>query len=150
MKRKTSHKKAVRHHRRRRVSGIGGGDMINTFAGALGGYVAGTMLSTKLFPTMDNKAKGAIIAAAGVLLVPKFLGQSPLMKGLGLGFGIAGGAVLLKEMKVISGRTDSVTYLPASVNGAGVSSMVNGTPKSGISSMINGRMNTREAAVYSM
>ena len=77
MKRKKTHKTPARHTRRRRVGAIGGGDTLNTFAGALGGFVAGNILSQKLFPTMDAKIKGAVIAAAGLLLVPKFMGNCP-------------------------------------------------------------------------
>ena len=154
MKRKKTHKTPARHTRRRRVGAIGGGDTLNTFAGALGGFVAGNILSQKLFPTMDAKIKGAVIAAAGVLLVPKFMGNSPLFKGLSLGLGVAGGSAVLKSLGVISGvgalnSTHPIYALPMSTTG--VNSMVNGNRggNQGVSSMVNGRMNSRQSAMFS-
>jgi len=152
MKRRKAHKTpAKRTTRRRRVGGMGGGDTINTFAGALGGFVAGNMLAGKLFPSMDAKLKGAIIAGAGIFLIPKFAGNSPLMKGLALGMGVAGGSTVLKSLGVISGmgalNTAHPIYALPSTS-TGVNQMVSGSGK-GVSSMVNGRMNTRTANMYS-
>jgi hypothetical protein len=139
--------------RRRRVSGIGGGDLINTLAGALGGFVVGNMASGKLFPNLDPKIKGAALAGASIFFLPKLVGNTAIAKGAVLGLALSGGVVVLKSLGVISGigNKPEMIFLPAP-GGQGVNSMVNGAGKNesgkGVSSMVNGRMNTKLAGLY--
>jgi hypothetical protein len=161
MARRKTHKTPAKHTRRRKIGAIGGSDQLSTFAGALGGYVVGNIVTAKLFPTMDVKIKGAVVAAAGILLVPKIGGNSPLMKGLGVGIGVAGGAAILKSLGVISGTAAVLPLytVPAlngrgngttnALSGGGVSSMVSGRVNvgGGVNSMVNGRMTTRQSGL---
>ena len=169
MARRKHAKTAKRHTRRRRIGAMGG-NTLTTFAGTLGGYVVGNIVQSKLFPTMDAKIKGAVFAAAGVLLVPKLAKGCPLINGMGIGLAVSGGANILKSLGVISGyggpsTLPSLYALPtmagagvnSMVNGSGVNSMVNGRGnqqismvngrESGVSSMVNGRMTTRRGAL---
>lgn len=124
--------------RRRRSVGAVNKDLMIQAAGALGGYVVGTMLSAKIAPTMDKKIKGAAIAAVGVLLVPMVLKNS-VGRGLAIGLATSGGVQLLQGLGVISGRSE-LQMLPSMQNGRmlagpGINAMVNGP---GISQMVNG------------
>lgn len=123
-----SKKKPVRKTSRRRVSGIAGSGIVSKVGGALVGAIAGRMLSQKLMPNLDEKIKGAAIAAAGVFLVPKFI-KGPMGEGLAIGMAVAGGTAILQGTGLIAGLTNSpVMYLPASrtVAGNGVSQAVAG------------------------
>jgi hypothetical protein len=163
MKRKPHHKKTV-HHRMngKKMGATSTGSMLTTFAGALGGFVAGNIVGSKLFPTMDAKIKGAIVASAGIYLLPKFLGKGPIISGLALGMGVAGGSQILKSLGVVSGIGQMTNFLPAmgsplytGISSTGVNQLVNGPGMSsnrgqsnlGVNSMVNGRMNTRQAAM---
>jgi len=151
MARKRKTKKTTHRRRRSRVGALDKG-LLTEVAGSIGGYVVGNMIAnnTSLLPTLDPKIKGAAVAAIGVLVVPHFM-KSPIGKGIAIGMATAGGAVILKNMGVISGVMSPVAYLPypsqrriagtgisAQVNGNGVNAMVNG---SGINRMVNGRYN---------
>ena len=148
------HKKTKKTTHRRRRSRVGALDkgLLTEVAGAIGGYVVGNMIAnnTSLLPTLDPKIKGAAVAAIGVMVVPRFM-KSPIGKGIAIGMATAGGAVILKNLGVISGVMSPVAYLPypsqrriagsginAMVNGSGINKMVNG---SGINKMVNGRYN---------
>lgn len=123
-----SKKKPARKTSRRRVSGVAGSGIISKVGGALVGAIAGRMLSQKLMPNfLDEKIKGAAVAAAGIFLVPKFI-KGPMGEGLAIGMAVAGGTAVLQGTGLIAGLTNSpVMYLPASrVSGSGVSQMVSG------------------------
>lgn len=144
-------KKSPVRRSRRRIGAIGGGDTLNTLLGGLAGFTVGNMVSAKIMPTMDPKIKGAIQVALGTFLLPKFLGNSPLMRGMGLGFSISGGSLILKSTGLISGignRPDAI-FLPAP--GQGVNAMVSGNAGQGVNAMVNGRkpMSTMAANLYS-
>lgn len=152
-------KKTTHRRRRSRVGALDKG-LLTEVAGAIGGYVIGNMIAnnTSLLPTLDPKIKGAAVAGIGIMVVPRFL-KTPIGKGIAIGMATAGGAVILKNLGVISGMAP-VAYLPypsqrriagaginAQVNGTGVSAMVNGSGidamvnGSGINAMVNGRYN---------
>lgn len=144
-------KKSPVRRSRRRIGAIGGGDTLNTLLGGLAGFTVGNMVSAKILPTMDPKIKGAIQVGLGTFLLPKFLGSSPLMRGMALGFSISGGSQILKSTGLISGigNKPDVMFLPAP-GGDGVNAIVNGAGQ-GVNAMVNGRkpMNTMQAALYS-
>ena len=134
-----SKKKPARKTSRRRVSGAGSG-VFGKVGGALVGAIAGRMLSQKLLPNLDEKIKGAAIAAAGVFLVPKFI-KGPMGEGLSIGLAVAGGTQILQGTGLIAGLNSPVMYLPASrtmagggiaqpVAGAGIAQPVAGYNKS--------------------
>lgn len=131
-----SKKKPARRTARRRISGVAGSGMLSKVGGALVGAVAGRMLAQKLFPTLDEKIKGAAIAAAGVFLVPKFI-KGPMGEGLAIGMAVAGGTTLLQSTGLIAGMNSPVMFLPVSnrVAGSGISQSVAG---SGISQSVAG------------
>lgn len=121
-----SKKKPARKTSRRRVSGAGSG-VFGKVGGALVGAIAGRMLSQKLLPNLDEKIKGAAIAAAGVFLVPKFI-KGPMGEGLSIGLAVAGGTQILQGTGLIAGLNSPVMYLPASrtMAGSGISQPVAG------------------------
>jgi len=131
-------KKPARRTARRRISGVGG-DFMTKVAGALVGYVGGKMLAGKLMPSLDDKIKGAGIAAAGVFVVPRFI-KGAMGEGLSIGLAVAGGDTLLRGTGLIAGMNSPVLYLPTSrVNGPGISNQVAGN---GITNQVAGRSYT--------
>jgi hypothetical protein len=90
-------KKSVRKSsRRRRIGAIGGGgDTVKLMIGTLGGAVAATFVGSKLPDSLDPKIKAAILLAAGFMIARQ---KSPIVRGLGLGFGTAGGAQLVNSL----------------------------------------------------
>lgn len=137
------HKKTkTTHRRRRRVGAVAlNKDLMVQAAGAIGGYVVGNMIGSKIAPNMDGKLKGAIIAAAGLLGVPMVL-KSSVGRGLALGMAVAGGQKVLQGFGVISGSGQPM-LLPygnamgvRQIAGPGVNAMVNG--RNGVSAMVNG------------
>lgn len=159
MKKKAAKKTpAKRAKSRRRVGAIGGETMMQV-AGSLGGFLVGTIaaqtinnMMLKKDPTkpVNPKLLAVGIGALGIFL-PKIAGNSPMVKSVGLGITIAGGSILLKDLKAINGigNKADVLFLPASS-----SSMVNGVNKTvsgGVSNTVSGnRMTTRQAAMYQM
>lgn len=137
-------KKTTTRRRRRTVGAIAmNKDLITQAAGAIGGFVVGQMVASKIAPTMDSKIKGAIIAAVGIFAVPMVL-KNTIGKGLAIGLAVSGGQKILQGLNVISG-VDHLMIMPASGNmglrqlaGSGVNAMVNGSG-GGVSAMVNGR-----------
>lgn len=127
--------------RRRRIGAVAlNKDLLTQAAGAIGGYVIGQMVASKLAPTMDNKIKGAILAAAGVFGIPMVL-KNTIGRGLAIGLAVAGGQKVLQGFNVISGNGQPLMIMPASVGvrqiaGSGVNAMVHG--RDGVSNMVNG------------
>lgn len=122
--------------RRRRSVGAINKSLLAKAAGAIGGYVAAEMLTSKVAPTMDAKIKGAAVIAIGLFGVPMLL-KNEMGEGLALGFAVSGGHTILKGMNIISGtRPMMLPYnqqrqiagpgVPGFVNGAGVPGFVNG------------------------
>ena len=127
-------KKPARRTARRRISGVGG-DFMTKVAGALVGYVGGKMLAGKLMPALDDKIKGAGIAAIGVLAVPRFI-KGATGEGLSIGLAVAGGDTLLRGTGLIAGMNSPVMYLPyGKVAGGGIANQVAG---GGISNTVAG------------
>ncbi len=128
--------KSVRRTSRRRISGVGG-DFMTKAAGAIVGYVGGKMLSSKLLPNLDDKIKGAGVAAIGALAVPRFI-KGAMGEGLSIGLVVAGGDTLLRGTGLIAGMLDKpVMYLPYGnrVAGDGIATQVAG---GGISAQVAG------------
>jgi hypothetical protein len=152
MKKKAAKKSPARRSSRRRRVGAMMGDTMTQVAGSLAGFLVGSIAAQTINKMYDKSNPGnplnpkvlAIgIGAIGVFL-PRFAGSSPMVKSLGLGMTIAGGSILLKDLKAISGigNKADVLFLPApginrTVNGQGISNTVNGS-----------RMSTRSAAMY--
>ena len=97
-KRKKSGRRVTR---RRRVGGVGG---VNTerLLGLVGGAVAAGFANNLLASKIDGKLAAAGTVAVGLFL-PKFLGKSQLLAGVGDGMIAAGGLSLMRELGVIQG-----------------------------------------------
>jgi hypothetical protein len=159
MKRKTAKKTPVRKSRRRRVGASSGGNDLMQAGVTLAGFLAGTIAAQTVNKMIEKsspgqpvnqKIVGVVLGGLGYFL-PQLAGKSPMVKSLGLGITIAGGSILLKDLKAINGignRSD-VVLLPMSSGAKGVNSMVNGNG-AGVSSMVNGRpnMNARRAVMF--
>jgi hypothetical protein len=90
-------------------------------------------------------------------------GKGPIINGLALGMGVAGGSQILKGLGVVSGVGQMTNFLPpmssplfTGVSSQGINQLVNGPGMSnrgqsstGVSQMVNGRMNTRQSAMMS-
>lgn len=136
-KRKTAKKTATRR-KSRRVSGLFANGMLEKVGGALVGYVVAKMVSGKVLPKLDEKIKGASVAAIGLFVIPKVLKNS-LGEGMAIGFGVAGGQMVLTSTGLLAGVD---TFLPYNSRPflAGMNDMaVNGTD--GIPSKVNGISN---------
>jgi hypothetical protein len=133
--------------RRRRSVGAVNKDLLTQAAGAVAGFVAGQMIASKIAPTMDNKIKGLVIAAAGLFGVPMVMKNS-IGRGLALGLAVSGGQKVLQGFNIIAGNGMPLMIMPgngrrqlagngvnAMVNGNGVNAMVNGN---GVNAMVNG------------
>lgn len=126
--------------RRRRVGAVAlNKDLMIQAAGAIAGKVIGDMIGNKIAPTMDNKIKGAIIAAAGIFAVPMVL-KTSIGKGLAIGLAVSGGQKILQGFNIISGVGGQALLMPSTgqrlIAGNGVNAMVNGQ---GVNAMVNGR-----------
>lgn len=86
-------------YRRRRVSGITGGQM-PTFAGIAVGAIGARILSAKFLSSMDPKISAAVQLAAGVFLSMQ---KQPIVKGVGLGFFGAGVVAGGQSLNLIAG-----------------------------------------------
>ncbi len=135
-------KKKTTTRRRRRIGAVAlNKDLMMQAAGAIGGYVIGQMVASKIAPTMDNKIKGAILAAAGLVVVPMVM-KNTLGKGLAIGMAVAGGQKVLQGFNIISGSGTPLMIMPAQgmgvrqIAGSGINAMVNG--RDGVSAMVNG------------
>jgi hypothetical protein len=100
---------------RRRMSGVGATANIMDSVAVIGGAAAAGILSTKLFPTMNDKIKNAAVIALGVFAAPKLI-KGSVGNALGMGMVAAGGLGLLKSFNVLSGVND-VLEIPVSVSG---------------------------------
>lgn len=82
--------------RRRRIGAVnGGGDTVKLMLGTLGGALAATFIGNKLPDSLDPKIKAGILLAAGFMIARQ---KSAIVRGLGLGFGTAGGAQLVNSL----------------------------------------------------
>jgi hypothetical protein len=127
---KKSKKKPVYKYRpRKKVSGSEMSDVYTTIGGALAGFVAGKMLaSDKILPKLDDKIKGAGIAAIGLFAVP-MLSTGKLAKGVTIGMAVAGGELILTSAKIISGYDTKMVAYPRTyqmAGGSGISETVSG------------------------
>lgn len=130
-----SAKKAPRRKSSRRVSGLANG-MLAKVGGALVGYVGARMISEKVLPNLDGKIKGAAVAAAGIFLVPKVL-KNQLGEGLAIGFGVAGGHMVLQSTGLLAGVSNYLpSYTRPMLAGSGIPQSVAGTE--GISQTVGG------------
>lgn len=107
-------KKASRR-RSRRMSGVGAPGKLMDAVGVIGGAAAASLLTQKLFPTMDEKLKNVAVAGLGLYLVPRLV-KGSIGSALGMGMVAAGGIGLLKNFGVISGVEDTLE-IPVSVTG---------------------------------
>jgi hypothetical protein len=152
MKKKAAKKSPARRSGRRRRVGAMKSDTMTQLAGSLAGFLVGSIAAQTVNKMYDKANPGKPLnqklLAVGIgaigYIAPKYVGNSPLIKSMGLGISIAGGAILLKDLKAINGigNKADVLFLPApginrTVNGNGISNTVNGT-----------RMSTRGAAMY--
>lgn len=125
-------------HRRHRVGAVNK-SMLTEAAGAIAGYVVGSMLQSKLAPNMNQKVKGSATILIGLFGVPMLL-KNDLGKGLAMGMVVSGGKELLTSFGVISGTRPAL--LPPSnqarmIAGSGVPGFVNGAG-SGVPGFVNG------------
>jgi len=128
---------------RRRVGAAGGAMGLKKMApmaiAGIAGAVASQLLANNVMPTLDNKIKGGILVAAGIM-IPRFM-KSPIGVGAGIGIAAVGGVTLLKGLGVVAGP---MNYLPGATR-RGIPQMV-GAPGGGIPNMVGNRpgMNPRQ------
>ncbi len=128
--------------RRRRMSGASK-ETLKMFGGIMVGVIGGTMLAQKVAPTMDQKVKGAILAAGGLFGATKVHGA--LMEGITMGLAVSGGVTVMKGFGVISGtsanRMIAGNLAMKQVNGGMVNGgMVNGGMRQLGRNQVNGGM----------
>jgi len=93
--------------RRRRVSGIGGGNL-QTFGGVAAGAIAARLVSSHVLSTMDPKISSAIVAGAGIFLSMQ---KSVILKGVGLGMFGAGVISAGQSFNLLSGVPSRSSWL---------------------------------------
>jgi hypothetical protein len=98
--------------RSRRVGAVGGGKLMDMVA-VIGGSAVAGLLTSKLFPTLDEKIKNVAVIGIGGYLMPKVI-KGSMGTALGMGMVASGGLGLLKNFGVISG-VDDVLEIPVSV-----------------------------------
>jgi len=123
------------------------GNILVQAAGAVAGYVVGSLVSTKIAPNLDPKIKGAAITAIGLYGVPMLL-KNDIGKGMALGMAVAGTSQVLTSVGVLNkiGLRQMGYYTPGQtrIAGNGITAMLNGS-SDGISAMVNGQhMGTRQ------
>lgn len=106
-------KKTARRRSRRRVSGIGKGDIMDV-VGIAAGTVAAQYAMSKFGDKLDPKIAAAVQAVGGILLASKGKG---LVASLGKGIAVSGVLSGAKEFGMISGigRAPLVTFDQGSV-----------------------------------
>lgn len=109
-------KSRQKHHRRRRVSGIGDSNALQMVLGAVAGSIAGNMLASKL-TSLDDKIKGGALVLLPVLFGKNLKG--PLLQGVGIGVGAAGGLLAAKSFGIVSGVPVVSGHYRRRVNGYG-------------------------------
>lgn len=87
-------------HRRRRVSGFGGGFLVKA-AGIVAGAVAANVLASKI-PIGDAKIKAAALVGIGALVVPKFI-KGSMGEALGSGIIATAGVSLVSSLGLLNG-----------------------------------------------
>lgn len=98
-------KKKKASPRRRRVGAVRkGSENISLILGGVVGGIATSILSAKVAPAMDPKIKNAAAAVVGFLVSKS---KSNIVKGVGLGMGIAGASGLV------------ASFMPAAVGAIG-------------------------------
>jgi hypothetical protein len=96
----------------RRMGAAGGGKLMDMVA-VIGGSAVAGLLTSKLFPNLDDKIKNAAVIGVGGFLMPKVI-KGSIGSALGMGMVAAGGLGLLRNFGVISG-VDDVLEIPVSV-----------------------------------
>jgi hypothetical protein len=93
--------------------GAAGGGKLMDMVAVIGGSAVAGLLTSKLFPNLDDKIKNAAVIGVGGFLMPKVI-KGSIGSALGMGMVAAGGLGLLRNFGVISG-VDDVLEIPVSV-----------------------------------
>jgi hypothetical protein len=118
-------KKKKTTHRRRRVSGFNGGELVTQIAGVAVGVAATGMLTTKVMGKQKPMIQALTAVAAGVA-ISTFV-KSPLGKAAGMGAIAVGVGIALKKGGIMNGIGEADTLsVPVQINGADELSVISG------------------------
>jgi len=110
MARKRHHKRKS-HSRRRKMSGMGSG-VIMEVVGITAGAAIGRIVSNKLFPTMNASLKSAAVLGIGAFLMPKLI-KGSMGANLGAGMIASGGLGVLQGTGVLGAIDDAMEGFPS-------------------------------------